>query len=39
MLKRSETNLPYEKIFNGNMKKQIKVYNILKENLDQRETI
>ena len=39
MLKKSETNLPYEKIFNGNMKQQIEVYNIFKENLDQRETI
>ena len=39
MLKKSETKLPYEKIYNGNMKQQIEVYNIFKENLDQRETI
>ena len=39
MLKESETNLPYEKIFNGSMKQQIEVYNIFKENLDRRETM
>ena len=31
-LEKSETNLPYEKIFNGNMKQQIEVFNIFKEN-------
>ena len=39
MLNKNETNLSYETIYTGNMKQQIEVYKIFKQNLDQREFI
>ena len=39
MLKKCETELTYEKIFIGNMKQQIEVYKIFKQNLEQREIL
>ena len=39
MLNKNETNLSYETIYTGNMKQQIEVYKIFKQNSDQREFI
>ena len=35
--KEEKTNLPYEKIFNGNLRQQIYVYKKFKQNLQKRE--
>ena len=37
MLNTNEPNLPYETIFKGNIKQQIEVYKIFKQNLNQRQ--
>ena len=39
MLNIDEPNLSYETIYTGNMKQQIEVYKIFKQNLDKREFI
>ena len=39
MLNTNEPNLSYETIYTGNMKQQIEVFKVFKQNLDQRELI
>ena len=36
---KNEANIPYEKIFNGNLDQQIMVFKLVRQNLEERSTI